>query len=319
MAIAEQELPETSFDPLGQYFLEIGSTPLLSREEETTLSRTFLQGQGASELLAQNPNLTVEEIEQLQGQITRGSEAQQSLIKANLKLVISIAKHYPNCGTLSFLDLIQEGNLGLMKAIEHFDPDKGFKISTYAVWWIRQAIERGIADTSQTLRIPVYVQENARKLYKFQLRFLNMHGREPTIEELCQELPNFSPDKIEKILEAQKLQPCSLEETIFSSKDDDIPLKDSLVDPSLDARPEDLACLRDQKRTLLQYLKGYLSKRERQIIILRFGLDDGRPKTLEEVGKQLYVTRERIRQIEVKALKKLSSSRRKEKLADYLK
>ena len=271
-------------DPVRMYLKEIGRVPLLTAEEEKDLSRRMEDGDEA---------------------------AKKRLSEANLRLVVSIAKRYVGRG-MQFLDLIQEGNLGLIKAVEKYDYKKGFKFSTYATWWIRQAITRAIADQARTIRIPVPMVETINRLIRVQRQLLQDYGREPSPEEIAKEMKI----PVERVLEIQKIsqEPVSLETPI--GEEEDSHLGDFLPDDHL-PMPADAASysmLRDQLYEVLETL----SDREQKVIRLRFGLDDGRQRTLEEVGKEFEVTRERIRQIEAKALRKLRHPSRSRKLRDYL-
>lgn len=271
-------------DPVRMYLREIGKIPLLSYEEEAELAQRILKGD---------------------------EEAKQKLAESNLRLVVSIAKKYVGRGML-FLDLIQEGNMGLIKAVEKFDYNKGFKFSTYATWWIRQAITRAIADQARTIRIPVHMVETINKLIRTSRQLLQQNGREPTPEEIAKEMEI----SVEKVMEIQKIaqDPVSLETPI--GEEDDSHLGDFIQDEDSPA-PQDSAAhtlLREQ----LEEVMNTLTPREAMVLKLRFGLEDGKARTLEEVGKQFDVTRERIRQIEAKALRKLRHPSRSKKLRDYM-
>lgn len=271
-------------DPVRMYLKEIGKIPLLSAEEEIDLAERMVDG---------------DEI------------AKKKLVEANLRLVVSIAKRYVGRGML-FLDLIQEGNLGLIKAVEKFDYKKGFKFSTYATWWIRQAITRAIADQARTIRIPVHMVETINKLIRVHRQLLQEHGRDPKPEELAKEM-EMPEDKIREIMKIAQ-EPVSLETPIGEEEDshlgDFIPDDDALAPAEAAA----YSLLREQLEDVL----ATLNDREQKVLKLRFGLDDGRARTLEEVGKEFDVTRERIRQIEAKALRKLRHPSRSKKLKDYL-
>ncbi len=271
-------------DPVKMYFKEIGKIPLLTAEQEKILAIRIEQGD---------------------------DEARKQLCEANLRLVVSIARRYLNRG-LSFLDLIQEGNLGLMKAVEKFDYTKGYKFSTYATWWIRQAITRSIADQARTIRIPVHMVETINKLIRISRQLLQEYGREPTSEEIAKEMGIT----VEKVREIKKVSqdPVSLETPI--GEEEDSHLGDFIADEDIPS-PVDAAAYAMLQKQLREVLDT-LSEREKKVLILRFGLDDGRPRTLEEVGKEFNVTRERIRQIEAKALRKLRHPSRSKKLKDYL-
>ena len=271
-------------DPVRMYFKEIGKVPLLSAEEERELAIRIEQGD---------------------------EEAKKKLCESNLRLVVSIARRYLNRG-LSFLDLIQEGNLGLIKAVEKFDYTKGYKFSTYATWWIRQAITRSIADQARTIRIPVHMVETINKLIRISRQLLQEYGREPTSEEIAKEM-GISVDKVREIKKISQ-DPVSLETPI--GEEEDSHLGDFIPDEDIPS-PVDAAAYSMLQKQLREVLDT-LSEREKKVLILRFGLDDGRPRTLEEVGKEFNVTRERIRQIEAKALRKLRHPSRSKKLRDYL-
>ena len=274
-------------DPVKVYLKEIGRVPLLSPEEETEL---------ALKIQAGGPD---------------GEKAKQRLSEANLRLVVSIAKRYVGRG-MQFLDLIQEGNLGLIKAVEKFDHTKGFKFSTYATWWIRQAITRAIADQARTIRIPVHMVETINKLVRIQRQLLQELGREPTPEEIGEEMGLTA----ERVREIQKIsqEPVSLETPI--GEEEDSQLGDFIEDDAA-VVPPDAASFSMLQEQLAKVLEG-LAERERKVISLRFGLEDGHPRTLEEVGREFGVTRERIRQIESKTLAKLRHPSRSSKLKDYL-
>ena len=271
-------------DPVKMYLKDIGKVPLLSTEEEAELAKRMLDGD---------------------------EDAKQKLSEANLRLVVSIAKRYVGRGML-FLDLIQEGNLGLMKAVEKFDYTKGFKFSTYATWWIRQAITRAIADQARTIRIPVHMVETINRQVRAQRALLQELGREPTPEEIGE----YMGIPAEKVVEIQKIaqDPVSLETPI--GEEEDSHLGDFIQDDNVPV-PADAAAFTLLKEQLVEVLST-LTDREQKVLRLRFGLDDGRARTLEEVGKEFNVTRERIRQIEAKALRKLRHPSRSRKLKDYL-
>ncbi|NLK86963.1 MAG: RNA polymerase sigma factor RpoD [Clostridiaceae bacterium] len=271
-------------DPVRMYLKEIGKVPLLSAEEEISLAIRMENGD---------------------------NEAKRRLAEANLRLVVSIAKRYVGRGML-FLDLIQEGNLGLIKAVEKFDYRKGFKFSTYATWWIRQAITRAIADQARTIRIPVHMVETINKLIRVSRQLLQELGRDPHPEEIAKEM-NMSVDKVREIMKISQ-EPVSLETPI--GEEEDSHLGDFIPDDDVPA-PAEAAAFTLLKEQLLGVLDT-LTPREEKVLKLRFGLDDGRARTLEEVGKEFNVTRERIRQIEAKALRKLRHPSRSKKLKDYL-
>ncbi len=274
-------------DPVRMYLKEIGKVPLLTADEEIELSKQMELGGEA------------------------GKQAQKRLAEANLRLVVSIAKRYVGRGML-FLDLIQEGNLGLIKAVEKYDYRKGFKFSTYATWWIRQAITRAIADQARTIRIPVHMGETINKLIRVSRQLLQELGREPTPDEIAEKM-NMSPERVREILKISQ-EPVSLETPI--GEEEDSHLGDFIQDENVPV-PADAAAFTLLKEQLVEVL-GTLTDREQKVLRLRFGLDDGRARTLEEVGKEFNVTRERIRQIEAKALRKLRHPSRSRKLKDYL-
>ena len=284
------EITETSYegisvdDPVRMYLREIGKIPLLSYDKELELAKRILEGD---------------------------EEAKQELAEANLRLVVSIAKKYVGRGML-FLDLIQEGNMGLIKAVEKFDYTKGFKFSTYATWWIRQAITRAIADQARTIRIPVHMVETINRLIRTSRHLLQQLGREPTPEEIAKEMDM----SVEKVMEIQKIaqDPVSLETPI--GEEDDSHLGDFIQDEDSPA-PQDAASYTLLREQLEEVMKT-LTPREAKVLKLRFGLEDGKSRTLEEVGKEFNVTRERIRQIEAKALRKLRHPSRSKKLKDYM-
>lgn len=271
-------------DPVRMYLKEIGKVPLLSAEEEIELAKRMELGD---------------------------AEAKKRLAEANLRLVVSIAKRYVGRGML-FLDLIQEGNLGLIKAVEKFDYRKGYKFSTYATWWIRQAITRAIADQARTIRIPVHMVETINKLIRVSRQLLQELGREPTPEEISKEM-DMPVERVREILKISQ-EPVSLETPI--GEEEDSHLGDFIQDDNVPV-PADAATFTLLKEQLDEVL-GTLTEREQKVLILRFGLEDGRARTLEEVGKEFNVTRERIRQIEAKALRKLRHPSRSRKLKDYL-
>ena len=302
-------------DPVRMYLKEIGKVDLLTASEEVDLAMKIEAGLEATEKLeaseAGELELTRSEMRRLTRIENVGLEAKQALISANLRLVVSIAKRYVGRGML-FLDLIQEGNLGLIKAVEKFDYTKGYKFSTYATWWIRQAITRAIADQARTIRIPVHMVETINKVKKTNSQLLHKNGRDPTAEEIAAEL-DMPVDKVREILRVAQ-EPVSLETPIGEEEDshlgDFIPDDDALA-------PADAASMLLLKEQLGDVLKT-LTPREEKVLSLRFGLEDGHPRTLEEVGKEFNVTRERIRQIEAKALRKLRHPSRSKKLKDFL-
>ena len=271
-------------DPVRMYLKEIGKVPLLTADEEIELAKRMEEGD---------------------------EEAKRRLCEANLRLVVSIAKRYVGRGML-FLDLIQEGNLGLIKAVDKFDYTKGYKFSTYATWWIRQAITRSIADQARTIRIPVHMVETINKLIRVSRQLLQTYGREPTPEEIAEEM-GISVDKVREIQKIAQ-EPVSLETPI--GEEEDSHLGDFIPDEDVPA-PAEAAAFSMLKEQLVEVLDT-LTEREQKVLKLRFGLEDGRARTLEEVGKEFDVTRERIRQIEAKALRKLRHPSRSKKLKDYL-
>ena len=282
-----QYLDDVSDDSVRLYLWEIGKIPLLSAEEEMDLARRIVEGD---------------------------KKAKDKMAEANMRLVVSIAKRYSGRG-LDFLDLIQEGNTGLLRAVEKFDPDKGFKFSTYATWWIRQAITRAIADQARTIRIPVHMVETINKLLRTQRRMTQELNREPTIEELSKEL-DMEPEKIEYVIKI-KQDISSLDAGVGrDGEDDDSVLQDFIVDEDT-VSPEDSASNQLLKEQVQEILSS-LSDREQKIVRMRFGLDNGKNHTLEEVGQEFAVTRERIRQIEAKALAKLRKHKDAKKLYEYL-
>ena len=310
-------------DPVRMYLKEIGKVPLLSAEEEINLAQRMEEGNVATEKIqllkarmeeaedeAEKAEIQ-EEIKAMQKDIDLGSDAKKRLAEANLRLVVSIAKRYVGRGML-FLDLIQEGNLGLIKAVEKFDYRKGYKFSTYATWWIRQAITRAIADQARTIRIPVHMVETINKLIRVSRQLLQELGREPSPEEIEAEM-NMPVDRVREILKISQ-EPVSLETPI--GEEEDSHLGDFIKDDNVPV-PADAAAFTLLKEQLEEVL-GTLTEREQKVLTLRFGLEDGRARTLEEVGKEFNVTRERIRQIEAKALRKLRHPSRSRKLKDYL-
>ena len=309
-------------DPVRMYLKEIGKVPLLSAEEEIELAKNMEAGAVAKEKIAilksREENATEEElaeikeeIKNLQKDLDAGDEAKKRLAEANLRLVVSIAKRYVGRGML-FLDLIQEGNLGLIKAVEKFDYRKGYKFSTYATWWIRQAITRAIADQARTIRIPVHMVETINKLIRVSRQLLQELGREPSPEEIAAEM-NMPVERVREILKISQ-EPVSLETPI--GEEEDSHLGDFIEDDNVPA-PAEAAAFTLLKEQLDEVLST-LTDREQKVLRLRFGLEDGRARTLEEVGKEFNVTRERIRQIEAKALRKLRHPSRSRKLKDYL-
>ncbi len=323
-------------DPVRMYLKEIGKVPLLSAEDEIELAKKMEAGMAISEeyhklkeklqlvkerkirfetpeektAFEKEANARIREIEMMD-EFIEGEEAKKKLAEANLRLVVSIAKRYVGRGML-FLDLIQEGNLGLIKAVEKFDYTKGYKFSTYATWWIRQAITRAIADQARTIRIPVHMVETINKLIRVSRQLLQELGREPTPEEIAEEM-KMPVERVREILKISQ-EPVSLETPI--GEEEDSHLGDFIQDDNVPV-PADAAAFTLLKEQLVEVL-GTLTEREQKVLRLRFGLDDGRARTLEEVGKEFNVTRERIRQIEAKALRKLRHPSRSRKLKDYL-
>ena len=311
-AKVEEEAAKTpTSDPVRMYLKEIGRVPLLTAEEEVDLAKRVEAGLFASEKLTMNVSVSASLRRDLELIERDGQLAKKRLIEANLRLVVSIAKRYVGRGML-FLDLIQEGNLGLIRAVEKFDYTKGYKFSTYATWWIRQAITRAIADQARTIRIPVHMVETINKLVRIQRQLLQDLGREPTPEEIGKEM-ELPPERVREI---QKLsqEPVSLETPIGEEEDSNLGdfIEDSDAVVPIDAAS--FILLQEQLDSILHTL----SEREKKVIQLRFGLVDGHPRTLEEVGKEFGVTRERIRQIESKTLSKLRHPSRSQKLRDYL-
>jgi RNA polymerase primary sigma factor len=301
-------------DPVRMYLKEIGKVPLLTADQEIDLAKAMEAGVDAEKQLEEDKDknkLTDAEKKKLNAIIYEGDEAKKRLAEANLRLVVSIAKRYVGRGML-FLDLIQEGNLGLIKAVEKFDFRKGFKFSTYATWWIRQAITRAIADQARTIRIPVHMVETINKLIRVSRQLLQELGREPLPEEVAKEM-NMPVERVREILKISQ-EPVSLETPI--GEEEDSHLGDFIQDDNVPV-PADAAAFTLLKEQLVEVL-GTLTEREQKVLRLRFGLDDGRARTLEEVGKEFNVTRERIRQIEAKALRKLRHPSRSRKLKDYL-
>ncbi|MDO5343481.1 MAG: RNA polymerase sigma factor RpoD [Candidatus Saccharibacteria bacterium] len=284
---AGQYLDDISDDSVRLYLREIGKIPLLSAEEEMELAQRIVQGD---------------------------KKAKDKMAEANMRLVVSIAKRYSGRG-LDFLDLIQEGNTGLLRAVEKFDPDKGFKFSTYATWWIRQAITRAIADQARTIRIPVHMVETINKLLRTQRRMTQELNREPTIEELAKEL-EMEPEKVEHVMKI-KQDISSLDAGVGRDGDDEDSVLGDFIEDEDTVSPEESATNQLLKEKVAEVLSS-LSDREQKIVRMRFGLDNGKSHTLEEVGQEFAVTRERIRQIEAKALTKLRKHKDAKKLYEYL-
>ena len=296
------ELESSLDDPVRMYLREIGRVPLLSAYEEISLAKRMERGRRERTKPFATQHISI---------MFDAEEAQRQLTEANLRLVVSVAKKYIGRG-MSLLDLIQEGNIGLIRAVEKFDYTKGFKFSTYATWWIRQAITRAIADQARTIRIPVHMVETINRLIRTSRRLLQELGREPSAEEIATEM-QITPEKVREIIKVSQ-EPVSLETPI--GEEDDSHLGDFIEDQGALAPAEAAShqLLREQVKDAL----GSLTQREQEVLRLRFGLDDGRSRTLEEVGKEFKVTRERIRQIEAKALRKLRHPSRSRKLKDYL-
>ena len=307
-------------DPVRMYLKEIGKVNLLTPDEEVQLAQDMGAGDAAEEQMkeierarkrGEEITLIPEEEKEIKKAIKRGAAAKQRLAEANLRLVVSIAKRYVGRGML-FLDLIQEGNLGLIKAVEKFDYTKGYKFSTYATWWIRQAITRAIADQARTIRIPVHMVETINKVIRVSRQLLQELGHDPTPEEISEEM-NMPVDKVREILKIAQ-EPVSLETPI--GEEEDSHLGDFIPDEDA-SEPSEAASFTLLKEQLVDVLST-LTPREEKVLKLRFGIEDGRTRTLEEVGKEFNVTRERIRQIEGKALRKLRHPSRSKKLKDFL-
>ena len=303
-------------DPVRMYLKEIGKIPLLTTEEETLYAEQVVEGRTAKQKLDEidaddNNTVTIEEYEALQDIVEVADEAKDKLVNANLRLVVSIAKKYLSRG-LQFLDLIQEGNMGLIKAVDKFDHKKGFKFSTYATWWIRQAITRAVADQARTIRIPVHMVETINKLVRIQRQLVQEFSREPTPEEVAERM-DITVEKVQQIQRIAQ-EPISLESPV--GEEEDSSLGDFISDPhALD--PYEYTAKMKLREELDEVL-ATLTEREERVLRLRFGLIDGRQRTLEEVGKEFNVTRERIRQIEAKALRKLKHPSRSKRLRDFM-
>ncbi|MDR3767162.1 MAG: RNA polymerase sigma factor RpoD [Butyricicoccus sp.] len=323
--VPEEELVDTSAlaegfaidDPVRMYLKEIGKVDLLSPEEEIELAKKIMAGVEATEKMneyeksGEQSAVRADEIVEWNKAIKAGDRAKKRLAEANLRLVVSIAKRYVGRGML-FLDLIQEGNLGLIKAVEKFDYTKGYKFSTYATWWIRQAITRAIADQARTIRIPVHMVETINKVIRVSRQLLQELGHDPSPEEIAAEM-NMPVDRVRDILKIAQ-EPVSLETPI--GEEEDSHLGDFIPDDDA-PEPAEAASFMLLKEQLVEVLKT-LTPREEKVLRLRFGIDDGHTRTLEEVGKEFNVTRERIRQIEAKALRKLRHPSRSKKLKDFL-
>jgi RNA polymerase primary sigma factor len=340
MGIIEMAGPELTSDPVRMYLREIGQVSLLSADEEVVLAKLIQRGTRARRLLKKDGDLPEEERKRLEVQMGEGDKAWRCLAEANLRLVVSVAKRYIGRG-MSFLDLIQEGNIGLLRAVEKFDHQRGYKFSTYATWWIRQAISRAIADQARTIRIPVHMVETINRLIRVQRRLSQELGREPTSEEVALEMDLLSEEDRRSLEEARATgqaldpalerrlrraatkvlrilriaqEPMSLETPIGAEENSS--LGDFIEDESVPG-PVDVASRRLLKEQMEDILES-LNDRERKVLEMRFGLKDGQGRTLEEVGQAFGVTRERIRQIEAKALRKLRHPIRSRKLRDYL-
>ncbi len=304
-------------DPVRMYLREIGRVPLLVAAEEVALAKRIEAGVEASVQLAELDaagalgDLPPDEAKRLQWLADDGDDAKSGLIQANLRLVVSIAKRYVGRG-MQLLDLIQEGNMGLMRAVEKFDYTKGFKFSTYATWWIRQAITRSIADQARTIRIPVHMVESINRVHRVQRQMVQQLERDPTIDELAEEV-GMTPERVREI-QRISLDLLSLDAPV--GEEDDSYLADFIKDDGAE-EPDD-AATRQMLQNEVRSVLGELNDRERDVVIMRFGLDDEQPRTLEEVGKEFGVTRERIRQIESKTLAKLRHPHRSQKLREYL-
>lgn len=312
-----QILDDVSDDSVRLYLREIGKIPLLNSEDELKLANEIVANrEELAEVTAQmsDENITTAEKQKLKSRAVKLSKPKDKMAEANMRLVVSIAKRYSGRG-LDFLDLIQEGNTGLLRAVEKFDPDKGFKFSTYATWWIRQAITRAIADQARTIRIPVHMVETINKLLRTQRRMTQELNREPSIEELAKEL-EMEPEKVEYVIKI-KQDITSLDAGVGRDGEDDDSVLSDFIEDEDGATPEESATsqlLREQVQGVL----SSLSDREQKIIKMRFGLENGKSHTLEEVGQEFAVTRERIRQIEAKALAKLRKHKDAKKLHEYL-
>ena len=307
---ADEALKAPTNDPVRMYLKEIGRVALLTAQQEVELAQRIESGLMAEEQL-QGGKVSATREENLRWQRRDGAMAKRHLVEANLRLVVSIAKRYVGRG-MAFLDLIQEGNLGLIRAVEKFDYAKGFKFSTYATWWIRQAITRAIADQARTIRIPVHMVETINKLVRIQRQLLQDLGQEPTAEEIAEQM-ELTPEKVREIQKISQ-EPVSLETPVGEEEDSN--LGDFIEDAEAPVPLEraSFRLLQEQLESVLHTL----SEREKEVIRLRFGLVDGQPRTLEDVGKKFGVTRERIRQIESKTLSKLRHPSRSQKLRDYL-
>ena len=307
----DQALKAPTNDPVRMYLKEIGRVALLTAQEEVSLAKRIDAGVQATDEMERDPSITGAKLAELKWNQKDGARAKRHLVEANLRLVVSIAKRYVGRG-MAFLDLIQEGNLGLIRAVEKFDYTKGFKFSTYATWWIRQAITRAIADQARTIRIPVHMVETINKLVRIQRQLLQDLGREPTADEIAEQM-EITPEKVREIQKISQ-EPVSLETPVGEEEDSHL---GDFIEDSDAVVPLERASFRLLQEQLESVLHT-LSEREKSVIEMRFGLKDGQPRTLEEVGKTFGVTRERIRQIESKTLSKLRHPSRSQKLRDYL-
>jgi RNA polymerase primary sigma factor len=308
---ARERAEGSSFDPVRMYLKEIGKVPLLTAAQEVTLAKRLEAGLQAEERIAADPTMEAGRRAGEQAIVEDGALAKRQLTEANLRLVVSIAKRYVGRG-MALLDLVQEGNLGLIRAVEKFDYTKGFKFSTYATWWIRQAITRAIADQARTIRIPVHMVETMNKVLRIQRQMLQELGREPSVDEVAAKV-ELTPEKVREIQRIAQ-EPLSLETPV--GEEDDSYLGDFVADES--AVSPDFAAERERLKDEIEKALDELNAREQQVMRLRFGLDDGQVRTLEEVGREFGVTRERIRQIESKTLAKLRHPTRSQRLRDYL-
>ncbi|MDI6452608.1 RNA polymerase sigma factor RpoD [Mariniplasma sp. M4Ah] len=301
-------------DPVRMYLKEIGQIPLLNQEEEQKYAIAVSNGRYAKEQLDEIKQglleLPDEDVEELRRALEKAQYSKNKLVEANYRLVVSIAKRYVGRGLL-FLDLIQEGNMGLMRAVDKFDYEKGFKFSTYATWWIRQAITRAVADQARTIRIPVHMVETINKMIRIQRQLIQDLGREPSLEEIAQKM-GITPEKVQNIQRIAK-EPISLEAHV--GEEEDSSLGDFISDPNA-LTPHEFM-LQEMVRQTLDEVLETLTDREEKVLRLRYGLFDGKNHTLEEVGREFGVTRERIRQIEAKALRKLRSPSRQNKLREF--
>ena len=307
----DQALKAPTNDPVRMYLKEIGRVALLTAQEEVSLAKRIDAGVQATDEMEKDASVAGAKLSELRWNQKDGARAKRHLVEANLRLVVSIAKRYVGRG-MAFLDLIQEGNLGLIRAVEKFDYTKGFKFSTYATWWIRQAITRAIADQARTIRIPVHMVETINKLVRIQRQLLQDLGREPTADEIAEQM-EITPEKVREIQKISQ-EPVSLETPVGEEEDSHL---GDFIEDSDAVVPLERASFRLLQEQLESVLHT-LSDREKSVIEMRFGLKDGQPRTLEEVGKTFGVTRERIRQIESKTLSKLRHPSRSQKLRDYL-